>query len=630
MVRSNASRELSHLLYVAVTVVVIAALYFAKIVFLPLALAMLFAFLLAPLVTLLEKIHLPRVLAIVLVMLVFGSGLGAIGWTIVTQLIQVTEQLPDYRANIADKVATFHRTQDTSFSRAQREVESLSGELGISGTQKVDHRHPNAKPLGASADRPVAVQEVAPAKTNLDSLQGIFGPLEFLLLITVFTFFMLLEREDLRNRLIRLTGQGHLNLMTQAMDEAGTRVSRYFSLQLLVNVCYGAGIFLGLHFIGLPHALLWGSFAGISRFIPYIGAPFAALLPTVLSMAVFNGWDRTLLIMAMFFCLEVVTANFVEPRLYGKHTGLSSLAILVAAVFWTLIWGPIGLILSVPLTVCLVVVGAHAPNLKFLTVLLGDQPVMLPDAQYYQRLLANDEHEASQVVEQSLKEKSLIEMYETVLLPALSLSELDRHRNALDEPTIQFINETTKEFVEEFGLRSDAISERTPVVIEKLEASNSGTGSSTENISAESSKNVLCVPVRDDADEIIAIMLAQLLERTGLNAQAIPLRSVDEMVAAVTKAQPDLVYLSALPPYAMSHARGLYRRMRAQHPQLPIVIGLWNYSGDPLKAAREISGGEQGRLSVTLSQAVLQASWTAPVDTASAETSPDKKMNQPV
>ncbi len=624
MARSNASRENSHLLAVVVTVAVIAALYLAKIVLLPLALAMLFAFLLAPLVTLLERIRLPRVLAILLVILAFGTGVGAIGWTVVGQLIQVTDHLADYQENIANKVAVFHHTRETTFSHARHEVEHLSEQLGISNPNTVRDRHRrNAKPLGASPERPVSVQEVSPSKASLDSLHGIFDPLAFLLLVTVFTFFMLLQREDLRNRLIRLTGHGHLNLMTQTMDEAGSRVSRYFLLQLLVNVCYGSIIFTALHFIGLPHALLWGALAGFLRFIPYIGAPIAALLPTLLSMAVFNGWTRTLLIMALFFVIEVATANFIEPHLYGKQTGLSSLAILVAAVFWTLIWGPVGLILSVPLTVCLVVVGAHVPNLQFLTVLLGDQPVMPPQAHYYQRLLAGDEHEAGQVLEQYLKDKPLEDLYDSVLIPALSLSEQDRHRNALDDETVSFINQTTRELVEEIGLRPNRTGEHAPAAIETGADSEprsinmDGKASTTSPVSP---MKIVCVPVRDDADEIVAVMLTQLLERAGHPAQAISVRRVDEMLAEIAQAKPDLVYLSALPPYAISSARGVYKKLQAQQPPLKIVIGLWNYTGDGVKGAREISGGEQDQLSTTLAQAVSKASSEAVSETPDSAT----------
>ncbi len=250
-----------------------------------------------------------------------------------------------------------------------------------------------------------------------------------------------MQREDLRNRLIRLAGDRHVTVTTQAMNDATRRISRYFSLQLLINLIYGCLVWAALYLIGLPHSLLFGSLAALFRFVPYIGSPVAALLPTLLSLAVFQGWSRTTMIVGVFLVLELFTANYAEPHIYGRHTGLSSLAILVAAAFWTLIWGPVGLALSVPLTVCLVVMGSHIPSLEFLTVMLGDQPVVPPFTCFYQRLLARDQHEASEILETCLKDGSLETIYDSVLIPALILSEKDRLEGDLDESTIGFIRQ---------------------------------------------------------------------------------------------------------------------------------------------------------------------------------------------
>lgn len=606
------SRELSRLLTIVVAVVTIAVLYLAKEVVVPLALAILFSFLLAPLVTFLQRIRLPRVLAISLVILAAGGIVGGGGWTVFRQLVDVTANLPAYAANINEKLDSLHPSQSTSFSRAQKEVELLSRKVGVlSSNTTLDRQHPDVKELGASPNRPVAVQEVGQTNGRLSTLHGVLGAMVSILLVVVFTFFMLLQREDLRNRLIRLTGRGHLNLMTLALNDASHRVSRYLSLQLLVNACYGLIIFTVLHFIGLPHAILWGSLAGVLRFIPYIGAPIAGILPSAFSIAVFNGWTHTLVIMAVFFCMEVVTANFIEPHVYGKNTGLSSLAILVAAVFWAILWGPIGLILSVPLTVCVVIVGAHVPSMEFLTVLLGDQPVMPPEAQYYQRLLAGDEREARQVLDIYLKDKSLEDLYDSVLVPALSLSEQDRHGNVIDDATVGFIMRTTKDLVEELCLSSQ---EHRPSDDDTKPSSNGKASMSAAEIHTPpmlAPRKIAGVPVRDDADEVVAIMLTQLLERAGHFAKMIPLASVTGMLAEVAKAAPDLVCLSALPPYAISYARGAYKSLRAQQPQREIVIGLWDYTGDSAKAAKEISGGELDHVCTTLAEAILDASGTA-------------------
>jgi predicted PurR-regulated permease PerM len=584
------ARLLSKLLAVVATVVLITTLYLAKTVVLPLALALLLSFVLAPLVTGLERLRLPRIISIAIVLLTVGTVLGVVGWTVLVQLVEVTDALPAYTNNIHEKLQSFHQSKTTSFVRAQHELDTLSKQLSDLSSEFADGREIIGEPeLGSSPAHPVSVREVSGNQGRLDAMSGLLGMVISVVLVAVFTFFMLLKREDLRNRLIQLTGHGRLNLMTQAMDDASHRVSRYLSFQWLVNITFGLIVLLVLHLMHLPHALLFGALAGLLRFIPYIGAPIGALLPTALSVAVFNGWTKTLLILAIFFFMEMVTANLLEPHVYGKHTGLSSLAILVAAIFWGLIWGPIGLILSVPLTVCLVVVGAHAPNLQFLTVLLGDQPVMPPEAHYYQRLLANDQREASQVLETHLKSSSLENLFDTVLIPALNLAEQDRHRNELDDATVSFITQTTKDLVEELSLRRDESRPAEGGVERSLQ------------------EKIFCLPVRDDADEIVGIMLAELLERAGYTATAIQIGSVERMLAEVAAADPEVVCLSALPPYAISHARGIYRRLRAQQSKAQIIIGLWNYTDDPVKAAAEISGGEQNLICTTLAQMTLQA-----------------------
>lgn len=612
MSRSPKSREITNLLILVFSLTAIAVLYLAKTVVVPLALAILFSFLLSPLVTLLERIRLPRVLAVIVVILAAGIAVGTIGWTVFNQLVSVTDHMADFTYNINRKLETLKPSKSTSFSRAQQELDRLGQELSTLNLDAPDENSPpQKKTLGASAAHPISVQEVGKSD-RLDTIHGVLGSMVAVFLVFVFSFFMLLQREDLRNRLIRLTGRGHLNLMTQAMDEAGHRVSRYLALQLLMNTCYGTLIFVALYFLALPHALLWGALAGILRFIPYIGAPTAAFLPTVFSIAVYTAWTPTLLIMAIFFGMEVLTANFIEPHVYGKQTGLSPLAILVAAVFWTLIWGPIGLILSVPLTVCLVVVGSHVPSLKFLTVLLGDQPVMRPEAHYYQRLLASDAQEASQVLDSYVKENSVPAAYDQVMVPALGLFEQDRHRNALDQETVSFITETAQEQVEELGLRRDEPQpSHTPIGT----IPNGNPLMSADKQPAPPSvagRRVVCVAVRDDSDEIVARMLSQLLRRAGHSARTIPLQTVDHMVAEVFDARPDVICLSALPPYAMSYARTLYEALHARQSNLHIVIGLWNHSGDLAKAAKVITGDEGNPICVTLAEAVERVSLRDP------------------
>ena len=591
MASPNATRLLSRLFVMIAAVLVIAALYLAKVVFLPLAFAILFAFLLAPLVSSLERIRLPRTLAVVLVIAGFAASLGGVGWLAGSQLVQMANDLPKYQANIDRKLASVHHGGNTSFSRAEAEVERLADRLEqiTSGGDA-----PDGAPGRTDAQRQaVPVREVKSPTGRLFQVGGILDPAITAFLTIVFTFFVLLRREDLRNRLIGLTGRGHVNVTTLALMDANARISRYFRMQLAVNSTYGSIIVLALYLIGVPHFALFGALASILRFVPYIGAPTAALLPTVLSFAVFQGWRQGLLVLAVFFCLEVVTANYVEPHLYGKHTGLSSLAILVAAAFWTLIWGPVGLVLSVPLTVCLVVLGSHVPNFEFLTVMLGDQPPIPPSAQLFQRLLARDEREAGEVLESYLQDHTLAEVYDDVAIPALSMAERNRHLQDLTEDAEQFIYCALRELILDLADREESESGTKEL---KLQAS---------------APRILCVPARDEADELAGVMLAQLLQAAGFDATAIPVERDTQISAAAAAEQPDIVFLSGLPPFARARSRRVYHTLRSRYPHLRIMIGLWNYRDDHVQAAQQISRGEVSEAATTLAQAVSQVQAVA-------------------
>jgi hypothetical protein len=272
--------------------------------------------------------------------------------------------------------------------------------------------------------------------------------------------------------------------------------------------------------------MLWGVVAGLLRFLPYVGSPLAAVLPILLSLAIFPTWTGPAATIGLYLVVELLVANFLEPLIYGAHTGISSFAILFAAIFWTLIWGPIGLLLSTPLTVCLVVIGRHVPALGFLDVMLGDQPVLSPEANYYQRLLASDQAEAKQVLEEYLKTNSLEDLYDSVLIPALALAEQDRHRDDLDDITEQFICKSTKEILDELGDKS-----KEPAAVEEQKAQSDLTALSAPKTPVEHSghvTSVVCIPARDEADEIVGIMLTQLLERAGYQAQAISIGTTAE------------------------------------------------------------------------------------------------------
>lgn len=596
---AGTARILSRLWMVICAVVIVAVLFLGKVLLVPLAFAILFGFLLAPVVAGLERIHFGRFPAVIVVMLAFVLLLGAAGWGLFTQLVAVANDLPQYRDNISRKIDALHKPSDSAFGRAQREIERLSDQIGIANTTAAPVLHHDedaaTKPLGTTPEHPVQVREVGPPPDRVGQLGGILAPMATALLTIVFTFFVLLQREDLRNRLIRLSGDRNLTVMTQAMDDASRRISRYFSLQLLVNTVYGSVIFTALHFIGLPHAMFFGALAGLARFVPYIGAPIAALLPTLLSLAVFHGWTRSLLIAAIFFCMEVVTANFAEPRIYGKHTGLASLAILIAAAFWTLVWGPVGLALSIPITVCVVVMGRHIPSLEFLTILLGDKPSIPSWMCFYQRLLARDRREAGEILESAADRSSLEQAYDEVLVPALVLAEEDRINENLDEATVRFVRRSARRFVEELGWRENG----EPAEGGEMEAV-------VPRAVAERQIKVLCVPARDEMDELAATILAQCLDSEHMEARAVRVRRLDEVLKSIAEQTPEVVFVCALPPVGVVRMHRLYRAVRKHHPGIRIVVGAWNLREDLEEFGRKVTGEDAGDVVTTLQNAVAR------------------------
>jgi predicted PurR-regulated permease PerM len=562
--RAPGSQSQFHLLVVVVAVVVILALYFARIVLIPFALALLFTFILTPVVKLVERAHFGRIPSTLLVVVLAVAAFGAIGWAVAKQIGDVVNQLPAYKSNIKAKLDSFHWSAGHALGSASETMTELSKDLASAPAQAQSEgvsaaKHTPSRSVPEST--PVPVEVIKSPVLPLESVQDVLGVLASILIVLVFTIFMLIRREDLRNRLISLAGEGRLHVVTQTLDDASARVSRYLLLQFVVNTCYGIFIGTCLHFIGLPGALLWGVVAGILRFLPYLGPPLGGIMPLLLSMAVFQDWSRPLITLLLFVITELIVSNLLEPMLYGAHTGISSIAILVAAIFWTAIWGPIGLVLSTPLTVCVLVIGRHVPELNFLNILLGDEPAMAPHSRFYQRLLAMDYDEARLVLESCRKEKTLEELYDSVLIPALSLAEQDRHQNRLEDANEKFISQSTRELIDELW-------EPRVEVPDAVKAK------------ATQKRTILCMPARDESDEIIGTMLAQVLERAGHQAHCIPVAPAGEMIAQVEKEKPDIVCISALPPFAIPHVRALYAKLRAEEPNLRIIVGLWNSSGD--------------------------------------------------
>ncbi|MGH6925642.1 MAG: AI-2E family transporter, partial [Propylenella sp.] len=434
---SLASVETSALLSLAIIVVVVAGLYFGRDILVSLALAMLVSLALAPLVRSLRRARVPDPIAVSAAVAAAFLVILAVGWVVASQGADLAGRLPAYQRNIETKVDALF-TSPPGARLFQRATE-MARDIGRKVEEETNGEEEDTSvfSVGGEADRaplPVVIRdpETTPMQMVRTIIGPVLGPLATAGIVIVFVIFMLLKREDLRDRVIRLAGPSDLPRTTQALDDAAQRVGRYLLMQLVVNATYAVPIGIGIWLIGIPNPILWAILCALLRFVPYIGPIIAAFFPLALAIAVDPGWTMFLMTGALFIVVELLSNNFMEPWLYGASTGLSPLAIIVAAVFWTWLWGPIGLLLSTPLTVCLVVLGRHVPQLAFLDVLLGSEPVLEPEERLYQRLLVGN-GEATENAVRSLSESSLAEYLDGVAIPALALAERDRVRGALDE-----------------------------------------------------------------------------------------------------------------------------------------------------------------------------------------------------
>jgi predicted PurR-regulated permease PerM len=636
LAQSSAVPASSKSIALIAVVLVIAALYLGRQILIPLALAFVLSFLLSPVVGFLERIRLGRVPSVVIVLVLSFALLGTVSWTVARQLVQIMDDLPSYKANLDAKIKLLHAPRNATLSKATATVQELNRELSaVPEELSAEKSQQNSK--ASHPVRPIPVQVAAPPSSFIEDLRELLGPLaepmETAAMAVIFTLFMLAKREDLRNRAIRLAGHGKLNLMTQALDDATRRLSRYLLLQFLVNATYGLVFGLALHFLGVPNALLWGVFAGILRFVPYLGALIAVALPVMMALAVFPGWHQAGMTLGIFLVLELAVSNVVEPLLYGAHTGISSLAILVAAVFWATLWGPVGLILSTPLTVCLIVLGRHVPQLNFLEVVLGDEPVLPPQQCFYQRVLAADPEEARAIAESFLKENSLESLYGSVLLPALKLAEQDRSADRLDDSRLDFTLQTVRELVDDLGEQNEENTlqpEPRPSEPRPLEP---------RSEPRLSKQKVACVAAGVGPDELVTTMLVQLLHRAGHEAVAVRASAVENAPAALGD-DTSVVCISSISPFSVGQVRSLCRKLRANSPEIEIIIGLWNFE---IAAGRQRLGpGCPGSVVTSLSDALSQIHKVQvdqvevdqvpepnPVD-ESLEVASDKEQNIPV
>ncbi|RAI58628.1 AI-2E family transporter [Roseicella frigidaeris] len=596
------------LMTLAVGVVVVAALYLAQEVLIPITLAVLLSFVLAPLVELLRRLWLGRVPAVLLAVLLALGAILLIGGLIGTQVASLAADAPRYAMTIEHKVGA---VREATIGR----LNAIAGRFTHSGAEPGQAALPGpAQPEVETAPKAGAAQ---PQQAGSDSttspldlaqriLAPVLGPLGTTAIVLVVTVFMLLQREDMRDRIIRLAGATDLHRTTTALNDAAHRLSRYFLAQLGINVLFGCIIGLGLFLIGVPSPLLWGILAALLRFVPYIGAPLAGALPVALAAAVDPGWSLALWTTGLFLVTEPIMGQVVEPMVYGHSTGLSPIAVVIAAIFWSWLWGPIGLILSTPLTLCLVVLGRHVEQLEFLDVLLGDEPALTPVESFYQRLLADDPDEALDQAELMLKQVPLSTYYDEVALKGLQLAARDVNRGVLPREQLRTIRDSIHGLVEDLEAYPDADPKLAKAAGRAGQGAPDRAAAGMAPAGWGEKATILCIAGRGPLDEAAAGMLAQLLRKHGFGTEVVPYQAVSRSrvqaldIAGARMACLLYLDLSGSP----AHLRHLLRRLRERLPDRPVLVGLWP-EGEPVLRDRQLQvalGTDQ--VATTLREAV--------------------------
>jgi len=525
-------------------VLVIVVLYWAQTVLVPIALAMLLTFVLTPAVTWLQKWvgRIPAVLGIVL--LVF-TLLALAGWGLSRQLDHLAQDLPRYRVNILQKIADVRIAgKGGSVEKLQATIDDIRTDLG-----RVE--------AATGAKRTVVMtSEQVPGSSGFAWLTPLLGPLGTAGLVLVLVIFMLLERRDLRDRLIGLFGHGQLAITTKAFDEAGTRVSRQLLMQSLVNLIYGVAAGAGLYLLGVPYALVWASLGAALRFIPYLGPVLGAGAPILISLAALQGWTGPLAVMALFLVLELFTNLVLETVLYAGAAGVSQVALLISVAFWTWLWGPLGLLMATPLTVCLVVLGKHVPGLEMVGMLMADTPALAPEYGYYQRLLARDQGEAADLIERYVAAQPPRSVYDALLLPALNYAERDRLQERLSSEEETAVIDATRELIADAAQAVRRLEPEVPV--------------------AASPIRVLGCAINGVADELALVMLGHAVDDLPIAVEILGERiQAADLIAHVRAGGFSIVCLADLPPSAPSKTRYLVKRLHASLPDLRIIVGRW-------------------------------------------------------
>jgi predicted PurR-regulated permease PerM len=553
-------------------VLVMATLYFGREVFVPLALAALLSFLLVPVSALFERWGMRRTPAGLLVVFLSLVAVTALGWTMLGQIYNLAVELPRYKENINQKIESLHlhsagRLSNT-LAMLTEETKQLRGDAPPATTLLPDApkphirsrsktvSEPNKDQLSGQTDQPVTVRVEQPEESVATlanrTIAPLIHPLTTTFVVVVFLAFMLVGREDLRDRGIRLAGRGRMQVTTSAMEDAGRRVGRYLRMQLIVNVGFGfiAGSCLWL--IGVPNPLLWGLLICLLRFVPYIGIFLAAAGPLFLSIAVSPHWSVVLWTALLFLVLELITGNIVEPLLYSSSTGLSAIAVLIAAIFWTLLWGLPGLLLSTPLTVCLVVIGRQVPHLQYLDVLFGDETALPPPERFYQRLLSSNNHEARALLAGLFAAKSKEQVYDSVVVPVLTLIEESRHAEELTSSRAEEVLLAVEELAED--------------VVSHIKV--------PEESSLKTPKLVMCIPARDLADEVACQLASHVLSPTCTVRVITADTSISDILQTIDIAHPNAICVVGIPPQSLRHIRLRCHQIRARFPEATVFACL--------------------------------------------------------
>ncbi|NTF06696.1 AI-2E family transporter [Agrobacterium rubi] len=578
-------------------------------IFIPLALSLLLSFTLAPIVSFLRKRSVPKILAVILAVISAFSAIAVFSFIVATQVANLAENIPTYQRNIVAKVQVLAQAGAGNglLDHLSKVVEKVGAEIQVRAVESQDDATPEVQPR-----EPMPVEIISrtnPLQTLGNLILPLISPFATAGLVIVLVVFMLLEREDLRDRFIRLVGLSDLHRTTAALQDAGKRVGKYLLMQLVVNALYALPITIGLWILGIPNAILWGLLTLVLRFVPYIGPVIGMILPLFLALAIAPGWSLVAWVAALFLTTELISNNVVEPWLYGSHTGLSPLAIIVSAIFWSWLWGPIGLMLSTPLTVCLVVLGRYVPQFGFLDVLLGNEPVLELHEKLYQRLLAGDPNEATDNAEDYLKEEYLVDYYDKVGLPALLLGEMDRQRGVMSDAQIALFSSSSIMLVENL---SDIADEEEN---EEEDAETSATGEDVGDLPDGAGQTILCLGGRGAIDDAVSAMLSQIIDiqgaevssssysaMTGQSSQKLGLDGVDTVV------------VSFLNGNSKSHARQIIRRLKRAKPSMRVGILMPTANGQNF-AQIDASDISADFIATTLNEAAkLALTKTAPTE----------------